>query len=298
MPITLRTFLETDVDALNGLLAQYCQAHPPRTSPPAQFYLSPYFDGGQDVMCAFDEQGRLAGYAPFFAQGEHAWAEVMTPPEQGCGEQVRAALWDWLLERARRGGQARLYFQYYPHESEALRFVEGKGGQRRYGIYLLRRDLSQRIPSLPVPPGFNLRRWRMESENEQSQYLEGRNLCFPEAPTSLEEFQYFTQTPLWAQGVNIAAFAGEQLAASVLVFWEPESPAGSTEYVFTLPEYRGRGLARVLLAESLDYLNANGLLFAQLEVKAANRAALRVYVPLGYEVSGETAVYEVTVAPH
>jgi len=41
----------------------------------------------------------------------------------------------------------------------------------------------------------------------------------------------------------MTAFAAEQLAASALVFCEPGSPAGATEYVFTLTEYRGRGLA-------------------------------------------------------
>jgi hypothetical protein len=72
MAFGVRIIQEADVAPLNQLLQEYLQAYPPRTSVPAQFYLSPYFEGGQKVLCAFDEQGRLAGYAPYLAQGEHA----------------------------------------------------------------------------------------------------------------------------------------------------------------------------------------------------------------------------------
>jgi ribosomal protein S18 acetylase RimI-like enzyme len=209
---------------------------------------------------------------------------------------VKSALWAWLVEQARRGGQRRLCFQYYPNEEAAIQFAVEQGGEYRYSIFTMRRDLSLPIPAPIVPAGFSMRRWRMESEAEQRQYLEGRNACFPEAPTSLEEWQYFARTPLWKNGTNMAAFAGSHLAASVLVFWQPGSPTGSTEYVFTQARYRGHGLARTLLAEGLSYLKAHGLKFASLEVKAENRAALEVYMGLGYEVDGETRVYEVAIA--
>ena len=101
--------------------------------------------------------------------------------------------------------------------------------------------------------------------------------------------------PLQDQGINIAAFAGEQLAARALVFWPPGRLAGLTEYVFTLAEYRGHCLARVLIAETLSYLKAHGLQYASLEVKAENRAALGVYTGLGYEIESKTKVYEVEI---
>ena len=86
--------------------------------------------------------------------------------------------------------------------------------------------------------------------------------------------QYFASAPLWKQGINMAVFVGNQLAASVLVFWHPGSPTGFTEYVFTQAGYRGHGLERALLVEGLIYLKAHGLQYASLEVKAENRAAL------------------------
>jgi ribosomal protein S18 acetylase RimI-like enzyme len=295
MPFTFRAFRESDVDGLNHLLQVYTHAYPPRTSPPAQFYLSPYFDGGQKVWCAFDEQNQLVGYAPYLPQGEHAWVEVMALPGIERMAEVKASMWAWLVEQARRGGQRRLCFQYYPNEEAAIQFAIEQGGEYRYSVFNMRRDLSLPIPAPIVPASFSIRRWRMESEAEQRQYLKGRNACFPEAPTSLEEWQYFASSPLWEHGTNLAAFAAEQLAASVLIFWQPGSPTGSTEYVFTLAGYRGHGLALALLIEGLGYLKAHGLKFASLEVKAENRAALGVYTGLGYEVEAESEVYEVSI---
>ncbi|MEW5869119.1 MAG: hypothetical protein AB1894_07590 [Chloroflexota bacterium] len=235
MTFTIRTLVEADTNALDHLLQTYTRQYPPRICMPAQFYLSPYFDGGQKIACAFDGNGRLVGYAPYFAQGEHAWVEVMALPGLDRHGEVRSALWAWLVEQAMQGSQQQLLFQYYSNEDLAIRFVEQQGAQRRYSIFAMRRDLSLAIPTLSMPAGFSLRRWRLESEAEQRQYLEGRNACFPEAPTSLEEWLYFASSPYWEQGINMAAFAGEHLAASVLVYWQSGSPTGSTEYVFTLP---------------------------------------------------------------
>ena len=78
--ITIRLLCYEDLPALDRLLQQYAQANPPRTVMPAGFYLSPIFEAGQKVMCAFNQAGNLVGYAPYLAQGDLAWAEVMNIP--------------------------------------------------------------------------------------------------------------------------------------------------------------------------------------------------------------------------
>ena len=293
---TTRTARATDdIDQISQLQQHYAQAYPPRTPVPAPLYLSPYFEEGKNVLCAFDTAGTLIAYAPYFPQNDQAWVEVEALPGLENAIEVKDTLWAWIIERAQKDGKRTLSFQYYPNEKEAIVFAQGKGAQHHYGIFTMRRDLELPIPVLAVPSGLSLRQWLMESEAEQMQYLEGRNDCFPEAPLSLEEWQYFTQAPLWEQGVNMAAFAGERFAASVLVFWEPGSATGSTEYVFTRREYRHCGLSRFLLAESLRYLKEHGLHQAALEVRVENRSALGVYLGLGYEVTAESGVYEVNL---
>jgi hypothetical protein len=44
------------------------------------------------VACAFDDDGRLMGYAPYFAQGDHAWIEVMALPGLEETAEIKQAL--------------------------------------------------------------------------------------------------------------------------------------------------------------------------------------------------------------
>lgn len=305
MPHTFRSLQAGDLDALRQIQQRYVQANPGVAAPPVEMYLSPYFGEGQRVRVALDEAGNLAAYAPFFPQAEVAWVEIRAEGQQA--DAARGVLWDWLVEQARAGGQRWLNFQYLPCETANTAYVEERGARRAYSIYNMLCPLQGALPDCALPDGYTLRRWRMDSLAEQQVYLAARNACFPEAPTRLEEWQFFANSPYWAQGSNVAAFshselvadqlAKGELVASVLVFWEPGSPVGSTEYVFTLPEHRGKGLSRALLAEGMRYLQEHGLESAALEVKAENETALRLYLSLGYTVVRESRVYQYQVKP-
>lgn len=295
MPFTFRPMTWDDVPQLDQLQQRYTALYPPRKPNPSPMYASPYFAEGKNTLCAFDEHGCLVAFAPYFPQNDIAWVEVEALPEFNCKDEVKDALYAWLLDRGCQDGMKKLCFQYFPNEVEAVEFAKRKGAVCSWNIYSMARDLRQPIPRVDVPEGFTVRRWRMETEAEQRQYLDARNAAFPEAPTSMEEWQFFAAAPHWAQGINMAAFCAEDFAASVLIYFEPGSETGATEYVFTRAQYRGKGLARCLLAESLRYLKDHGLKTAALEVKAENRAALHVYLGMGYEVCSESGVYEVNL---
>lgn len=299
MPITLQALTPAGLPALQALQQAYFSRNPGRQPVDAHIYLSPYFAGGQNVLCAHDESGRLLAYAPYFPQNDLAWVDIQAQPALEDAAAVQDALFEGLLGLARRHGQACLNFQYAPFETASIDYAKSRGADCAYHIYNLQRDLNAPIAEAPLAPGFCLRRWRMESEPEQTEYLAARNECFPEAPTTLAEWQFFAGSPLWQSGINIAAFTADaqppELAASVLVFWEPGSPAAATEYIFTRPAYRGRGLAGALITAALRYLKESGLQAAVLEVKAANTAALSVYTNLGYRLTGETEVWQVKI---
>ena len=82
------------------------------------------------------------------------------------------------------------------------------------------------------------------------------------------------------------------------MFWDeaenqkPGNKIGYTEYIFVLPEWRGRNLARALITRGLKYLYEKGLTEAHLEVRARNPSALSLYKDLGYEVIRESCFYE------
>jgi ribosomal protein S18 acetylase RimI-like enzyme len=145
--------------------------------------------------------------------------------------------------------------------------------------------------------GICLRRWKMETEAEQSAYVSARNHCFPESPISLEEWQYFMSSPLWAVGTMVAAFDQDRLAGCVSAYWNEEDNrrsgvlAGFTEDIFVMPAWRGRGIASAMIADGLGYLKDHGLAEARLMVRALNETALGLYCQLGFEVSSESRFY-------
>jgi ribosomal protein S18 acetylase RimI-like enzyme len=89
------------------------------------------------------------------------------------------------------------------------------------------------------------------------------------------------------RGTALTAFDGDRVVGSVMAYHDP-NPAedggrvGLTEYVFVLPEWRRRGVARYLLAESLRYLKARDVDYACLEVLVENVHALSLYEDLDY----------------
>lgn len=64
-----------------------------------------------------------------------------------------------------------------------------------------------------------------------------------------------------------------------------------------LPEFQGKGLAKLLLAESLRFVKSSGYQ-VKLEVHAANRKAIKLYESLGFRYLGDYMVYIIRDVPN
>jgi ribosomal protein S18 acetylase RimI-like enzyme len=312
--INIRTIQPTDTSEIFALELAYAGVYPGAIVVPAELYLSPGFHGGQDVFLAWRGTELLA-YAPHYFQvvdgppdlPHRAWVEIKAKPglEEAEAAKVKDLLLERLLARSQTlaaqhpGRPVRTAFQYNPNEEPAIAYVQSRGFAKAESLYGMRRDLTQPIPDAPAPQGIRLRRWRMETEAEQAAYVAARNECFPEAPTDLRDWQYFLGSQEWANGVMVAAFDGNELAGCVLAYWPGTSDdplAGYTEYIFTRPAWRGKGIARAMITEAMRYLKEHGKQAAKLEVLALNEGALGVYRGLGYEVLSESSFFVKTVA--
>lgn len=309
--ITIRPITSLDTAAVLELQWAYRDVYPDAPAIIGEHYLSPAFKGGQNVFCAFDESGKLVGYAPLYpalmqdasSLPHTLWAEIKTDPACGAPNEIKDQLFERLLLRAREvtrelpGHPVHLTFQYFTSESASIDYVTSKGCRYTESVFTMRRDLSKEIPSAQPSGEIRICSWRMESEAEQQQYIRARNECFPEAPAELEEWQYFMQSPYWSVGTTFAAFDGDELVGNVAVFWnEAENQNtgnnfGFTENIFVRPPWRGKNIARRLINAGLAYLKEHGLDEAHLEVHAKNESALHLYVDLGYEVLRESRFY-------
>jgi ribosomal protein S18 acetylase RimI-like enzyme len=309
--ITIQPFAASRIAAVVGLQSAYSATYPDAPVIPGEVYLSPAYEDGRNLFCAIDECGELVGYAPLYpvlmresSDLPHTlWTEIKAHPACEAPDEIKDQLFEQILLRAREvtngfpGHPVHLTFQYFPSETASIEYVISKGCHHSESVFTMRRDLSQEIGAVSPFDGIAIRPWRMESEAEQRRYVRARNECFPDAPISLGEWQYFMQSPYWSVGTTIAAFDGEELVGNVAAFWDEGenqrsgNRIGFTEYIFVRSAWRGKDIARSLISAGLAHLKERGLAEAHLEVRAKNLGALRLYVDLGYEVIRESRFY-------
>jgi len=310
----IRTFTQADATPVFDLMLKYAKVYPGAVVVPGEYYLSPAFHGGQDVFCAYDGQQLLA-YAPVYVQivdgpielPHIAWTEIKADPGIPDAGSIKDSLYERIVARAQTitssypGRPLCLAFQYLPAETAAIEYVQSQGFAFTESVYTMHRDLSIPLPDLAAPQGIQIRRWKMPTEDEQRLYIAARNECFPEAPITLDEWQFLQHAPGWSEGSSIAAFAGNDLTGCITVYWSDEEnaqcgvQAGHTEYIFVLSPWRGNGIAGALICEGMRYLKEHGKVQARLEVRAVNGSALGLYRRLGYEVAGESRFYMKTI---
>ncbi len=312
-------FTPADIQAVFELELAYARAFPGAPVIPAEAYLSPGFHQGQDVFCAY--QGDcLAAYAPVYVhlildgpadQPYVAWAEVKARPDLADPWPVKDALLEQLIERARAVTRAsaresnlperpvRIMFDYHNNEIAAIEYIQSHGFDYVQSAFEMTRDLSEPVGRMPLPEGFSLRRWKMESEPEQRAYAAARNECFPNAPIQLETWQYFMRSAEWENGTTIACFEGQDLLGNVNVYWNEDEMReagirfGYTEDIFVRPEWRGKGIARAMISEGMRFLQEKGMAEARLTVAARNETALGLYLEMGYRVTQESRHYAI-----
>jgi ribosomal protein S18 acetylase RimI-like enzyme len=313
--ITIRSLTAADIAQVVGLQQAYSELYPGAPVIPGELYLSPAFRQGQDVFCVFstaDGEERLVAYAPVYAQivrhgpadlPHRIWTEIKAHPDLADPMPVKDQLLLLVTRRAQEllepfpGRQARIVFDYRASETAAVDYVLSRGFEYVESVFYQIRDLNVPFPVSVDPAGVEIRRWKMESEPEQRAYVAARNECFPEAPISLEEWQYYMRSPQWAAGTMIAALSANELVGTVNVYWNAEENrqtgrnVGFTEDIFVRPPWRGRGIARAAIIEGMHYLKEHGLDEAHLGMRALNENALGLYKQLGYRLVQESRFY-------
>jgi len=306
----IRNFASKDIPQVMALQQAYQHIYPQAAQIPGEAYLSPGFEAGKNIFCAWDLEGSLLGYAPLLPVltddprlPHTVWAEVKVGPQVKATQEVKDGLFQRVLQRVKEisaafpGHPTRLTFQYHPSEIPAMEYVTSRGCAYTESVFRMMRDLSEEIQVVPPPDSIDVRRWHMESEAERQAYVQARNEAFPEAPVTLAEWQSFLGSPAWQEGTAVTAFDGPEIAGSLVAFWDEiisqmsGRNAGYTEYIFVREKWRHRGIAAFMIYQGLLYLKEHGREAAFLEVKAANANALGLYQRLGYQMVDETRLF-------
>ena len=310
----IRNVRQEDVAELGAFLDDYRRASPEAKVVSAAFYLHhPGMEGGKNLFCATEAESRIVGLALILPVIEEdatdlpvasdrplqVWTVVLASPRAASGDAIRGALLDRVLARvaevraARGSPPVRLSADMMVSQEADVDYLLRHGFRAADQVLVMQRPLAEAIVPGQAPAGITVRHWRMPSEAEQRTYLRGYNACFPQAPQTLAMLQFLLRSSTWASGMAVAAFSeGLDLVGSVLAYVEESRGVGMVDDVFVLPPWRGRGLARYLVAGALEHLREQGATMARLEVRAANAPALAVYRTAGFAVIAEEVILE------
>jgi GNAT superfamily N-acetyltransferase len=304
-PLTLQNYTPIHLDKLAAFLERYRQACPDAKLTSAEVYTyHPALENGQNVFCVFDDHGQIRGFAPLFpapvgddappGEPHHIWMVLLADPGYEAAVQARELLLGPVLERAHilaallpPKRPTRLACDLMISQQTDIIFLERNSFERYDGTYVMQRSCVDPIPDIPLPTELSLKHWKLTSVPEQEQYIRAYNQAFPTYPRTLEALKFFLNSPSWSDGTAIAAFDPRgELVASILVY-PREQGFGITDDVFVLPAWRGRDIAKALIAEGLRYLRDHDFTQVILEVLQRNLPAVSVYRSMGYKMINE-----------
>jgi mycothiol synthase len=303
--LVLRPFeLERDFEGLVELigasnLADAVDWIPTAASFRVELEHRPDFDPARDIRIA-ELDGGLIGAAEHMVRTRgdtivHHIDGWVRPSHRRRG--IGRALLQWSEERAREAAAANPgsrphALASWPDEQQVgtIALLESEGyGILRYGFMMLRR-LAEPIPDAPLPEGLEIRPVRPEDHRRiwDADVDAFRDHWKSPVRTDADFSGWFAEpeldTTLWR-----VAWDGDEVAGSVMSFVFTEEnerlgvQRGWLEHVSVRREWRRRGLASALIAESLRGLRDRGLDEAALGVDAENTTgALRLYERLGF----------------
>jgi ribosomal protein S18 acetylase RimI-like enzyme len=310
----IRTLTHEDIPKIMALQMAYLRRYPLAQVIGGETYLSPIFEGGQNVFCAFNSDGKMSGYAGILlrlaekSDAPHiAWAIVKVDPEFALELSLKDMLFDRIRRKAKEatqaypGNVAQLTFEHHPSESNVIEYLLSVGCSHVDTSFQMTYDLTGDIMVIPVTKEIETREWHMETEEEQQAYVEARNASNPNSPTTVAELQYFVKTYLHDTGTTFAAFSNGIVIGCVDVYWIVaenrlrERASSHMDNVFVRAGWREKGIASHLIYRGFRYLKEHGFIEVRLEVRSSNEDALRLYKKLGYKTIDERRFYALEI---
>jgi GNAT superfamily N-acetyltransferase len=168
----------------------------------------------------------------------------------------------------------------------------------RYGFRMVRPNL-ENVPDFPFPEGIEVRPVKPEhygaiigAWNEACKDMRGQ------IPISDGDFKGFQESPIFNPSIWQIAWHENEVIGTVLNFIDEQEnkeykrKRGHVELISVKRRWRGRGIAKAMIARSLKLLKDRGMTEAALGVDAENPSgALHLYQKMGFQIEKKTIFY-------
>jgi len=259
------------------------------------------FDPTKDVLLA-EIGGDLVGYARMNWLHEstgdvifrHRGCVLPEWRRKGIGSTLLRYARDHLKALARHAPHEELrYFEVYlaDTESDAQALLKSAGYQPVRYFFEMVRPLDAEIPEIEMPEGLEV---HPANPNQYRAVFDAADEAFQDhwghVPGTDSDYQWWVESPYFQPERWKVAWDNGQIAGMVLNYIYGEEnerynrKRGHTEDISVRRPWRRRGLARSLLAQSLEMLKEEGMEEATLGVDTDNPSgALGFYEDLGYQ---------------
>ncbi|WP_223701612.1 GNAT family N-acetyltransferase [Sutcliffiella deserti] len=255
-----------------------------------------------NIFCAVDSEDTIVGVGHL--EPDQPWTTRDQPLKQSnfiyklnldmywnhhvpCPSELQDELLNSLLARAREisdlfpDKNIRVSYIIPADELEEVDYFLARGFTARRTHFIMKRDLTEEIPNVPLIEGILVVHWKMETQAEQEKYLRA------EAEAALDGISWSLNRLKWMKSGSawdtFTAFKGDEVVGSVMT-WGLGEERSATENIFVLPDWRRKGIARAVITEALHFLKNKGMKEATLSVYGDNESAIALYKSLGYQM--------------
>ncbi|MEO8289118.1 MAG: GNAT family N-acetyltransferase [Chloroflexota bacterium] len=218
----------------------------------------------------------------------NAWSWLHVHPDYRDNG-VGSALYDEAVRLTHELGANTLHMTPSSHAKLLIDFLTRRGHQLERWFWDMQLPAGHEIASAELPAGFTMRTF---VHNQDEQLLtDVRNVTFADhygsVQRTLEQITHITTLPdFHADGVFFA-FEGDKVAGFCYTSHDPREwerrgeKIGHVQLLGVVPEYRGKGLGRVLLLTGSNYLRQY-VSVVELGVEGKNNNALALYESVGF----------------
>jgi len=259
---------------------------------------------GRVVACAGSESVVRDGTQIF-----EAWGRIHpTVRRRGLGTALFASNLRRIRERAAviQPGQP-IIVQDDAEDGQigAIALLTQKGFERVRTFYLMRRDLTDPWPDVPLPDGIE---FRTVTPEHHRPIFDAETEAFRDHWGQREPTEHSFQSTYRHKEIDtdmwIVAWDGDRIAGVIENWiWAEENAdlgvaRGWLETICVLRPWRRRGVARAMTVASFGRLRSAGMAEAMLGVDATNpTGALRLYESVGFEIFRREGAYRRTFEP-
>ena len=276
----MRAATRSDVPAMHALIAAceiandgVAEVHPTDVEQSLDL-------AGNGGVVVVESPDLLVGWAT--VSGDRADADVH-PAWRRRG--VGSALLAWTEAQARKAGVSRLQQIVTNADAGANQLLEGAGYRIHHTSWILQMKMGEKPPSVVIPPGITLRRYRPDDASAVYRLIEDAFNEWPDRqPTAVADWSaHVLDHASFSPDISRLAFDGEELVGAALTDDYPNQEEGWVQQVATKASHRRRGIARALLQSVFAAFHATGRRRVGLST-GSHMGALEPYERIGMRI--------------